>query len=168
MPAPLLLYLPFSLLEHGFNLARLLAADPDRSWSEGYVLLEAFDVTRPEREFARTLLRDKTNLWLFRCNQRCYCGDFVVVDMSPPSPKDRVAQVIELKQGATLSIAARPERPKGARGTGIQLANHRDAVAELAATSGIVSADCTVELISGSPDRVLERLGLTVRPARAR
>jgi hypothetical protein len=140
---PLTLRLPFSLAEH-FSLARVLAADPERSWTEGYKLLEVFDVTRPEREFALTLLRRKTNLWLFRCNQRAFCGDFVVVNMSPPRPERRAAWVLELKQGAPLSTNA----------GGLQLQNAGAALEEIVSL-GVVAQDCPMVLLRGSPDVLL-------------
>lgn len=145
MPDPLTLYLPFHLATRGFSLARVLAADPDRPWSEGYRLLEQFDLSGPERQFTLALLRDKTNLWLFRCNQRACCGDLVVVDMSPPSPARRRARVLELKQGARLT------RPTG----DLQLANHRQALAEIAARDAVVAADCEAELLRGDPGELL-------------
>jgi hypothetical protein len=140
---PFVLRLPFSLAGH-FSLARVLAADPERSWSEGYRLLEVFEVSRPEREFALTLLRRKTNLWLFRCNQRAFCGDFVVVNMSPPRPERRAAWVLELKQGAPLSTD----------GGGLQLQNAGAAVDEIV-SRGVVARDCPMVLLRGSPDALL-------------
>ena len=130
-------------------MARLLAADPDRPWSEGYALLEQFALSRPERDFALELLREKTNHWLYRCNQRCFCGDFVTVDMSPPRVAARRARVIELKQGAPLDTAA----------GGIQLANHRQALDEIAERDGVLAAGCPVQLLLGDPAEVLRALG---------
>jgi hypothetical protein len=66
--APMTLLLPSDMGEGAFNLRQLLAADPNRSWREGYRLLEQFDMTGQERAFARELLRRKTKFWLFRTN----------------------------------------------------------------------------------------------------
>jgi hypothetical protein len=147
---PLTLRLPFHLARRGFSLARLLAADTTRPWSEGYALLEQLALSRPERDFALALLREKTNLWLYRCNQRRFCGDFVVIDVSPPRPARRRARVIELKQGAQLDTDA----------GGLQLANHRRALHEIAARDGVIDEGCPVELLRGDPTAVLSALGL--------
>lgn len=146
---PFTLRLPFHLARQGFSLARLLATDPDRPWSESYALLEQLALSRPERDFALELLREKTNFWLYRCNQRCFCGDFVVVDMSPPRVAARRARVIELKQGLPLAAAA----------GGIQLANHRLALDEIAGRDGVLAAGCPAELLLGDPAAVLRALG---------
>jgi hypothetical protein len=142
---PLTLRLPFHLVRQGFSLPRLLAADPDRPWSEGYALLEQLALSGPERDFALGLLRGKTNLWLYRCNQRRFCGDFVTIDMSPPRAADRRARVIELKQGA----------PLGTDAGGVQLVNHRDALDEIAAREGVIAPGCPAELLRGDPAAVL-------------
>jgi len=125
---PLTLYLPFHLATHGFNLSRLLASDPRRSWSEGYRLLEQFDLSGPERQFTLVLLRDKTNLWLFRCNQRAWCGDFIVVDMLTQPAAD------------------------------LQLANQRKALAEIAGREAVIATDCAADLLRGDPAELLRLL----------
>jgi hypothetical protein len=145
---PFTLRLPPLLARRGFDLARLLAADPARSWAEGFALLEELEVSRPEREFALEVLRRKTNLCLYRCNQRCFCGDFIVVDMSPPLPERRSCVVIELKQGERLAE----------RG-GQQVAQHPLAIAEIA-RSGVVVANCGALLLHGDPAEVLRVLGV--------
>ena len=80
-----------------FDLERALSEQLDTSWSKIRAVLEAFALSGPEVAFARTLLRRKRNLWLYRCNQRRFCGDFVVVDMSAVPP--RPIWVLELKAG---------------------------------------------------------------------
>ena len=147
-PSRLTLLLPFELAE-SFNLPRLLASDPNLSGRQAYRLLEQFEVSKPEQRFVCALLRAKTNYWVFRCNQKGFCGDFIVVDMAEPDPERRRAWVLELK-------ANEPVRPGG----GVQLARHRDAVAEIAATHGVVRADADVELLRGGEDEVLAHLGV--------
>jgi hypothetical protein len=144
---PLVLLLPPWLGER-FDLARAIAEDGRWSWAEGYRLLERFELAGHERAFVKTLFERRTNLWLYRANQREACGDFVVVDMSAPQPGERRVYVIELKTGAPLALG-------GAR---LQCANHAAAVAELAAT-GIIAATSPVELVYGDAAAVLEHLG---------
>jgi hypothetical protein len=92
----LTLRLPFWLAER-YRLETVLRRSdhPDRHISD-------FALSGPERVFARDLLRQRRNLWLWRTNQRARCGDFVVVDMSEPRPERRVARVIELKMSKRL------------------------------------------------------------------
>lgn len=144
---PWTLFLPFALAHHGFNLARLLAADPERSWTEGYRLQQRFELRRPEQRFALALLRRRTNLWLFRCDQRRFCGDFVVVDMSSPWPDRRRVHVVELKQNEKLVVDE--------RGDSVQLINHPRAVDHVALSTGIIPLGSTAQLAYGDADRVL-------------
>jgi hypothetical protein len=142
---PLTLQLPVWLVER-FDLARVLAECGRWSWAEAYRLLERFEMSGPEREFAQALLARRTNLWLYRCNQREACGDFVVVDLSPPAAADRPALVLELKARAPLAFG-------GAR---LQLARAADAIAEIAATG--VLAHTRFEQLQGDPLAVLAHL----------
>ena len=149
---PLTLYMPFELAEVAFNMAKLVAAHPARSWRQGYRLLSQFALSGPERVFALTLLRAKKNLWLFRCNQTCYCGDFVVIDRSGGTAQaSQRNYVIELKTGERL-------RPGG----GLQLQNWRAALEEIARTMEIILPDAPAELLKGDPTFVLEHLGVSV------
>ena len=132
-----------------FNLARLLAS-AEFNWSHGYKLLEQFEVSPRERAFARAVLTRKRNFWLFRCNQRRYCGDFMLVDMSSPSPSLRRVLAVELKLGAPLQVGARPGR---------QLANWRLATAEIGKRHAIIDPACDAELLIGSSEQVLAHLG---------
>jgi hypothetical protein len=91
------------------------------------------------------MLREHTNLWLFRCNQRSFCGDFAVVTMSARSPARRGCWAIELKQRSGLRLC---------RGTPMQLANHRAAVAEIARLTGIITSETEVRVMVGDPDSV--------------
>jgi len=135
-----------------FDLARAIAEEQRWSWTDGYRLLERFEVTGPERAFVKTLLTRRTNLWLFRSNQRRACGDFIAVDMSSPEPDARAAAVIELKTGEPLALG-------GAR---LQFANHADALAEIATTTGIITRATAVELVHGDAVVVLAHLGVVV------
>jgi hypothetical protein len=148
---PFTLLLP-AWLGDRFDLARAIAESGRWTWTEGYRLLERFDLHAPERAFVKTVLARRTNLWLFRTNQRLACGDFIAVDMSPPVPADRRAHVIELKTGEPLALG-------GAR---LQVARHREAVAEIAATTAVVAAGAEVELIYGDAALVLAHLGVAM------
>ena len=141
------LQLPAELAQ-SFSLPRLLAAETGLSAKRAYELLEQFELSGPERRFARSLLRAKTNLWLFRCNQTCFCGDFVVVDMSGGPARRRVF-VLELKAGEEV-------RPGG----GVQLRNFREAVREIATRDGIVEPESEALLLRGGEDEVLRHLGV--------
>ena len=146
---PYTLLFPFELASR-FTLMELLVSKPDRSAKTAYRLFEQFDVSGPEQRFVVTLLRAKTNLWLFRCNQTLFCGDFIVVDMSGTSARQRVrVYVLELK-------ANEPVRQVG----GVQVARHREALAEIAAAHEIIEAGVEAELLRGGEAQVLAYLGV--------
>ena len=143
------LLLPFDLTR-SFSLARVIAEDPTITPRDAHPLHEQFDVSGPERRFALTLLRAKTNLWLFRCNKTLFCGDFVIVDMSASSAEaGRAVHVVELKMGEAV-------RPGG----GVQLRRWREAVEEIARKHGVVPASVEAALIRGGEDEVLAHLGV--------
>jgi hypothetical protein len=105
-----------------------------------------------ELAFARAL-SDRTQLWLFRVNQRAFAGDFVVVDVSAPCPERRPAIALDLKRGARV----REGRP------GIQMRHTDRALAALAA-QGLVAPSCAPlhavgdrQSILGSIDDMLAR-----------
>lgn len=151
MPKPIYtLLLPLELAR-SFSLHRLLASDPKLSARKAYRLLEQFDVSGPEQRFVVTLLRAKTNYWLFRCNQTQFCGDFIVVDMSGAAAGSgaRRVFVLELKAGE-------PVREVG----GVQLARWREAVAEIAGIHGVIKANADATLLRGGEDEVLAHLGV--------
>ncbi|MCB9749202.1 MAG: hypothetical protein H6713_04250 [Myxococcales bacterium] len=146
---PYTLLLPFELCER-FSLHELLAADPAYNSGEAFRLREEFDVSGPERRFVQTLLRAKTNLWVFRCNQRLFCGDFIVVDMSSASAElRRRVYVLELKAGEPLK-----------RVGGVQLARWPEALAEIASVHGVIAPGVEPELLRGGEREVLEFLGI--------
>jgi hypothetical protein len=93
------------------------------------------------------MLRERTNVWLFRCNQWRFCGDFVAVIMSARALELRACCPIELKQRAPLRI-------DGARR--VQLANHRAAVAEIAERVRIIAPHTRVIPLLGDPDAVCD------------
>lgn len=133
-----LLRLPFGLLDRGFRL-RSLTARAELPHHE-------FRLSGPETAFVRALL-ERPRFWTWRCNQRHYCGDFVVVDMSEARPSHRVARVIELKTRSPLKTG----RP------GIQMARaHR--VSEGLVRRGVLDPSAPRQLIQGQAHDVLASL----------
>ena len=144
----LTLRLPFAMVDCHLRLEQVLAADASRSWAQSLPLLVAFALTRPEMRFARRLLKRKRNLWLFRCNQRGFCGDFIAVDMSAGLPRRRSVVVIELKLRARLRF--------GGGGAGNQLQRADVAVTELVETERVIANDTPVTLACGDGNAVFE------------
>lgn len=145
MTHPYTLRLPFALVDQGFSMDQLLMRDPDLSRSQAWQRLEVFAVSNPERAFCRRLLFERRNLWLYRCNQRRFCGDFIVVDMSAGVTDHRRAVALELKQGAPLKVGA----------GGVQLAQVDDAFAEIAARDGVLDVRSPRMKVMGGVDEVL-------------
>jgi hypothetical protein len=97
-----------------------------------------------EARFARALLERHPERWLYRANQRAFCGDFVVVDMSSARAPQRRAWVVELKLGAPLR--------EGGGAVGVQLLHAAEALAAVGA-SGVVT------VLTGDARAVLDHLG---------
>ena len=145
---PLTLRLP-SWLRDSFDLVRAIANE-HRSLGRttGICRFDQFDMRSHERAFVKTVLARRSNLWLFRTNQRRSCGDFIAIDMSSSRRADRCAYVMELKMGERLVIG-------GAR---LQCAQHRSAIDELASRE-ILEDRSPVELLYGDGAAVLTHLG---------
>src|SRR5689334_17783326 len=94
-PAVLPVTLP--LLGHANPWALLLAKEEGYPLSSAALLSERYALKSEEKPFVRELLDRKRNLWVFRCDQRSFAGDFVVVDMSDPRPARRDVLVLDLK-----------------------------------------------------------------------
>jgi len=148
---PLTLRLPFTLVDEGrggFNLRRLLSAEEDRSASQAWGLQERFALSSREERFARSLLKTKRNLWLFRCNQKRFCGDFIVVDMASAAVHMRPSYALELKQGGDLKVDCGP---------GVQMARLDDAIVELI-EQGVLQVGSPFIRVSGNGPEILEWL----------
>jgi hypothetical protein len=145
---PLTLRLP-SWLCDSFDLARAIANE-HRSLGRttGVCRFDRFEMRSHERAFVKTVLARRSNLWLFRTNQRRSCGDFIAIDMSSSRRADRRAYVMELKMGERLVIG-------GAR---LQCAQYCSAVDELVARE-ILEDSSPVELLYGDGAAVLTHLG---------
>ena len=145
---PLTLRLP-SWLCGSFDLARVIANEHrSQGRAFGPCRFDRFEMRSHERSFVKTLLARRSNLWLFRTNQRRSCGDFIAIDMSRSRRADRCAFVMELKMNERLVIG-------GAR---LQCAQYCAAVDELAGR-GILGAGARVELLYGDNAAVLAYLG---------
>jgi hypothetical protein len=123
MRVPSTLRLPFWAAAR-FRIEQIIVSQLGCPWSFGWELREMFALGGPELDFARELLLRRRNLWLYRTNQRHFCGDFVAIDMS--APRDRRAYALELKLGAALRHDV----------GGVQFAGLDDAIAELAPVIG--------------------------------
>jgi hypothetical protein len=145
---PLTLRLPSWLCE-SFDLARVIANEHRAvGRTTGVCRFDQFEMRSHERAFVKTVLARRSNLWLFRTNQRRSCGDFIAIDMSARRRVDRRAYVMELKTGERLVLG-------GAR---LQCAHYRAAVGELVARE-ILDDTSPIELLYGDGDRVLAHLG---------
>src|SRR3954468_6053913 len=101
-PDPLTLRLP-SWLCNSVDLARVIANEHrSRGRTTGVCRFDQFEMRSHERAFVKTVLARRSNLWLFRTNQRKSCGDFIAIDMSTSRRVDRRAFVMELKTGDPL------------------------------------------------------------------
>jgi hypothetical protein len=112
-------------------------------------VMHAYAFKCDEHGFARALLGARTQLWLYRCNQRAACGDFVVVDVSPPWPRLRTAWVLELKRSAVLRFGA----------GGVQLADAEGARAQLV-RDGVLDPDRPLLPILGQGPEILDWFGV--------
>ena len=119
------------------ELARTTRTDPS-------ALIARFEFRCDERRFAEELLSRSTQLWLYRTDQTLGCGDFVVVDMSAPKPRDRRVTAVELKLRSKL------------RHGGHQLRNAARAVDALASLGVVEAAD--VRRLTGERERLLRVL----------
>lgn len=145
---PLTLRLP-SWLCDSFDLSRAIANEHRaRGRTTGICRFDFFDMRSHERAFVKTVLARRSNLWLFRTNQRRSCGDFIAIDMSSSRRADRRAYVMELKMGERLAIG-------GAR---LQCAQYPAAVNELVGRR-VLDDGSPVELLYGDGDVVLDHLG---------
>ena len=156
---PVVLHIPSSWLKRRKPLASVIHdAWPVSRSSMGF-LLGCFSFRNDEKDFVLALLAQKPNLWIFRCNQRHFCGDFVIVDMSSPSPEHRRVVVLDLKQGAP--------RKRGGGGAGVQLRNAQTAVMYIAQQTRIIPHNTSYELLVGDRHAIQEDLS-SVRLMRKR
>ncbi|MEZ4444929.1 MAG: hypothetical protein R3B72_38000 [Polyangiaceae bacterium] len=146
--APFALRLGFTLVDDGFFLGRNIADQLSLSARRAHSLIAAYAMSEPEKAFARRVLRNKRNLWLFRCHQRRFCGDFAIVDMSAGVAAERRALVVELKERRALEVGIAP---------GSQLAQAPAVIGELVHRE-LLSPASEVVLAIGDSDEVYEWL----------
>lgn len=120
--------------------------------AEAHTQSERFWLKSDEPDFARTLLLQRPKFWLFRCDQKRACGDFVVVDMASPLRDKRRAYVLDLKLGAALK--------EGGGGAGVQLRHALSAVADIASRYQVIQAETPYVVLTGDGTALLARLGL--------
>jgi hypothetical protein len=128
------------------SLMRVLRPPP----SAAGLAMHSFAFKNDEEDFARALLARHGRLWLYRSNQRAFCGDFVIVDMSSPSPARRRAFVVDIKLGAPLR--------RGGGGAGVQLRNAADVVRHVGAAGAVLGDDAPWDIVTGDGARILEWL----------
>ena len=149
--APFMIYLPLSAVVQERGLYNLIASDPRWTRHQVRMLHNLFALQEDERRFALELLRNKPNFWVFRSNQRCFCADFLLVDMSSPTMFCRRVFVVELKQNAALRLEPGP--------AGIQFRNAAFAVRRLAARTGAIPPEAPFQRVVGAVDQLLTYLG---------
>lgn len=137
--APCLLRLPRRALLHGGRPIPWIARDAGDP-RDARELEYRFGLHPHERELARAIAARSPQLWLYRADQRCACGDLVVVDVSARAAA-RACAVLELKQRVPL----REVSP-----THVQLAGYPRALAELV-EAGVLSPEARVLTLLGSP-----------------
>jgi hypothetical protein len=114
-------------------------------------MVHAFAFKDDELSFARSVV-EKSNLWIWRVDQRAYGGDFVIVDVSPPSPLQRRAFVVDLKRGARVREGR----------AGIQMRYAERALASIAA-SGVLDVCATATYATGDARALLNAIRATRR-----
>jgi hypothetical protein len=144
---PIVLPVTLPLLGHANPWALLLAKEEGYPLATAALLSERYALKSDEKPFVRELLSRKRNLWVFRCDQRRFAGDFVVVDMSDPRPARRQVVVLDLKMGAPLVL--------GGGGAGVQLTHAQLAVEGVAARQGVLAPGTPYALATGDKDAML-------------
>lgn len=149
---PLVLKLPRRILARRDAVRMLVAGLEEKRDRSRVELVSVFEFKDSELSFARAL-SERTNLWLYRVNQRAFAGDFVVVDLSSPDVSRRPAVALDLKRGGKV----REDR------AGIQMQRTDRAIAAIA-SAGVVGPGCTPIHVTGDArsvlaaiDRVLDR-----------
>jgi hypothetical protein len=140
--APLILKLPRRSLARR-DAVRTLVGHLDVRASSRAEVEAMFAFKDGELAFARALA-ERTQLWLFRVNQRAFAGDFVVVDLSSPSPECRPTIALDLKRGARV----REGRP------GIQM-RHTDRALAALVGRGLLAPSCVPMHVVGDARSLL-------------
>lgn len=150
--APTALRIPNHWLKYSQSLGYLLAEVVPAPKQVVHSWVGSFKFKNDEKQFVKTVLSNKQNLWVFRTHQQRYCGDFVIVDMSSPDPELRPVVLLDLKSGASLK--------RGGGGAGIQFRNAGHAIQEIAVETQIIPKHTSFELLSGDRREILSYLGI--------
>ena len=105
-----------------------------------------FSLRSQELRFCSAVLTEHSNWWVYRCNQKKFIGDFVMVDMSSPHQHLRRAWILELKFGHELEEKQ-----------GFQLRN-RDLVVRELMKQNIITQETTITCIHSSGTHLLSYL----------
>jgi hypothetical protein len=143
---PMVLLLPRRALARR-DVVRTLVARLGLRPSARPEAVSVFAFKDDELDFARALA-ERTQLWVFRANQRAFAGDFVVVDVSSPRVDRRPAIVVDLKRGGRLREGRR----------GIQMRRSDRALAALS-ERGVVGPSCISVHVFGDAREVLASMG---------
>lgn len=152
MPTPLVLRLPRAHVRAEASIPSLLSRSEKASGAKLRALVARFALCPDEDKFVRSLLSARKNFWLFRSHQAGFCGDFVVVDMSPPTPSKRSVWVCDLKRGAPLK--------RGGGGAGNQLVHAAKAVDAVAHQTAALEAGTAFEAMVGDRAQLLAHFGV--------
>lgn len=143
---PITLKLPRRALARADGFVRLLRG---RRKAVDRRLVAAFAFKNDELPFARRVLEAHGRIWLFRCNQRAFAGDFVAVDMSARDVARRRAWCLDLKLGAPIRL--------GGGGAGNAFVRVDRAVREIAREHGVLTPSHEIVRATGD-GRALTRL----------
>lgn len=150
------IHLPNPLLADDAGLLALFRNNRRCSRRRARELLGQFTMHEAEAHFARTLLVNAPYLRVYRSNQRCFCGDFILIDMTLHNPEQRKVYVIDLKRNAPLIL--------GGGGASNQFTRADQAVHAIARATGWIDTDCRYEKVVGDVDVVLNYLGVLRLP----
>ncbi|CAM2008885.1 hypothetical protein [Acanthopleuribacter pedis] len=152
--APVVLLLHGHMVDHPEALLHWFQQDQEKTRHQIRYLYSLFAFKSEEGSFARDLVLGKPNFWVFRCNQKAFCGDFLVIDMSPPKVADRPVWLLDLKEGCPVS--------DGAGSAGAQMIHADRALAAIYAEHGAVEPNQPFEKRVGSAAALLEFFGCPV------
>ena len=137
---PFAVRVPFSAVVRNDSLFHYLSLQFPLRRRDIHLLAVSFGFKNDERKFVKNLLERKRNYWAYRCNQKMFCGDFIIVDMSSPDIRRRKCWAIELKQNSPLKVGA---------GIGVQFKNLDLAIEEIANQSDILLLENKYSKVSG-------------------
>lgn len=139
------------MVQHEDGLRHWFQAEPGKTRHQIRYLYNLFAFKSDEFLFARELVTHKPNFWVFRCNQKAFCGDFLVIDMSAPKAADRPLWLLDLKEGCA--------RHDGAGPAGAQMVHAARAVAAVHERYDAVPATRVPTKLVGSAAALLAYFG---------